>query len=193
MAITAIAMNASEGTIGTLTVLVAKHGPVAFGFEAALRWPLVDLLHGRRFKTDRRDTERIVREDMLQYLRRCYIPSTSIEETRFVFQQIQIERKIGRVKNQVHALLERNMIHDLDGFSDIFSVHGLRRMVEIQLPAQEKAALARYLEELKLLTAHHRQLETELARLAESDRDALLLMSIPGIDFFTALDCSSRP
>jgi transposase len=147
----------------------------------------------RSIKTDRRDAERIVREDMLQYLRRCYIPSAAIEETRFlVFQQIQVGRKIGRVKNQVHALLERNMVHDLDGFSDIFGVHGLRRMVEVQLPTQEKAALARYLEELKLLTAHHRQLETELARLAESDRDALLLMSIPGIDFFTALAVKSR-
>ena len=147
----------------------------------------------RSIKTDRRDAERIVREDLLQYLRRCYIPSAAIEETRFlVFQQIQVGRKIGRVKNQVHALLERNMIHDLDGFSDIFGVHGLRRMVDVQLPTQEKSALARYLEELKLLTAHHRQLETELARLAESDRDALLLMSIPGIDFFTALAMKSR-
>jgi transposase len=147
----------------------------------------------RSIKTDLRDAERIVREDMLQYLRRCYIPSAAIEELRFlVFQQIQVGRKIGRVKNQVHALLERNMVHDLDGFSDIFGVQGLRRMVEVQLPTQDKAALARYLEELKLHAAHHRQLETELARLAESDGDALLLMSIPGIDFFTALAIKGR-
>jgi len=147
----------------------------------------------RPIKTDRRDAERIVREDMLQYLRRCYIPSASIEKTRFlILQQIQVGRKIGRVKNQVHTLLERNMIHDLDGFSDIFGVQGLRRMVEVELSSGDKAALARYLEELKLLTAHHRQLETELARIAESDGDALLLMSIPGIDFFTALAIKSR-
>jgi len=147
----------------------------------------------RSIKTDRRDAERIVREDMLQYLRRCYIPSAIIEELRFlVTQQIQIGRKIGRVKNQVHALLERNMVHDLDEFSDIFGVQGLKRMVEVELPIQDKVALARYLEELKLLTGQHRQLETELARIAESDRDALLLMSIPGIDFFTALAIKSR-
>ena len=147
----------------------------------------------RSIKTDRRDAERIVREDMLQYLRRCYIPSSSIEELRFlVMQQIQVGRKIGRVKNQVHALLERNMVHDLDGFSDIFGVQGLRRMVEVQLPTQDEVGLARYLEELKLLTTHHRDLETELARIAESEKDALLLMSIPGIDFFTALAIKSR-
>jgi hypothetical protein len=42
-------------------------------------------------KTDRRDAERIVMEDMLNYLRRCYIPSQYIENIRFVItQQIQI-------------------------------------------------------------------------------------------------------
>jgi len=34
----------------------------------------------RSIKTDRRDAERIAREDMLQYVRRCYIPSPYIEE-----------------------------------------------------------------------------------------------------------------
>jgi transposase len=134
-----------------------------------------------------------VREDMLQYVRRCYIPSPYIEELRFlVMQQIQIGRKITRVKNQIHALLERNMIHELDGVSDIFGVEGLRRLAGTQLPPPDMVALARYLEELKLVVAHHKQLETEFARIAVSDEDALLLMSIPGIDFFTALAIKSR-
>jgi transposase len=147
----------------------------------------------RPIKTDRRDSERLVREDMVGYLRRCYIPSAYVEELRFlVSQQIQVGRKIGRVKNQVHTLLEMNMVHDLDGFSDIFGVEGLRRIASIQLPAPEMAALARYLEELRILVAHHKQLETSLAGIAESDEDALLLMSIAGIDFFTALAIKGR-
>jgi transposase len=147
----------------------------------------------RAIKTDRRDAERIVQEDALRYLRRCYIPSPYIEMLRFqVMQQIQVGRKIGRVKNQVHALLERNMIHDLDEFSDIFGVEGLRRMAELQLPSLEANALGRHLEELTLHVAHHKQLETELAKIAEADEDALLLLTIPGIDFFTALAIKSR-
>jgi transposase len=56
-------------------------------------------------KTDRRDAERIVMEDMLNYLRRCYIPSQYIENIRFVItQQIQIGRRIARVKNQAIIL-----------------------------------------------------------------------------------------
>jgi transposase len=147
----------------------------------------------RAIKTDRRDAERIVQEDALRYLRRCYIPSPYIEMLRFqVMQQIQVGRKIGRVKNQVHALLERNMIHDLDEFSDIFGVEGLRRMAELQLPSLDANALGRHLEELTLHVAHHKQLETELAKIAEADEDALLLLTIPGIDFFTALAIKSR-
>jgi len=147
----------------------------------------------RSVKTDRRDAERIVREDTLQYLRRCYIPSPYIEMLRsLVMQQIQVGRKISRVKNQVHGLLDRNMIHDLDEFSDIFGVQSLRTLAEIKLPSLDTNALARYLEELKLHVAHHRQLETELAKITESDEDALLLMTIPGIDFFTALAIKSR-
>jgi hypothetical protein len=54
-------------------------------------------------KTDRRDAERIVMEDMLNYLRRCYIPSQYIENIRFVVtQQIQIERRIARVTRFIH-------------------------------------------------------------------------------------------
>ena len=56
-------------------------------------------------KTDVRDAARMVREDMLGYSRRCYIPSQYIEGLRFhIFQMIQAGRKISRVKNQIHWL-----------------------------------------------------------------------------------------
>jgi transposase len=145
-------------------------------------------------KTDRRDAERIVMEDMLNYLRRCYIPSQYIENIRFVItQQIQIGRRIARVKNQVHALLEMNMIqHELDDMADIFGVKGLNKLSKIQLPRHDMVALARYLEELKMYVSHHRQLDTEIARIAASDNDVQLLMTIPGINCFTAVAIKSR-
>src|SRR5215467_11483346 len=47
-------------------------------------------------------------------------------------------------------------------------------------------ALARYLEELKMYVSHYRQLDTEIARIAASDNDVQLLMTIPGINCFTS-------
>jgi hypothetical protein len=67
-----------------------------------------------------------------------YIPSQYIENIRFVItQQIQIGRRIARVKNQVHALLEMNMIqHELDDMADIFD-EGLKKLSKIQLPRHD--------------------------------------------------------
>ena len=53
-------------------------------------------------------------------------------------------------------------------------------------------ALARYLEELKMYVSHHRQLDTEIARIGTSDNDVQLLMTIPGINCFTAVAIKSR-
>src|ERR1700730_12439543 len=50
-------------------------------------------------KTDKRDSERIVREDMLGYVRRCYIPSQYVEDLRLtVSKQMEIGEKISRAK-----------------------------------------------------------------------------------------------
>jgi hypothetical protein len=122
-------------------------------------------------KTDARDAARMVREDMLGYSRRCYIPSKYIEELRFhIFQMIQTGRKISRVKNQMHSVLERNMVHALDDLSDPFGKEGLERVASIELPEQQDMqTLKRHLEELALHARNHRELEIQLAKMVEDD------------------------
>ncbi|MDH2900742.1 MAG: IS110 family transposase [archaeon] len=145
-------------------------------------------------KTDKRDCERIVKEDSLGYLRRCYVPSQYIEDMRFlVTQQMEIGAKIARVKNQVQALLERNMVQsDFSELSDVFGVEGLQKLSEIDLPQQDRLALAMHLQELKFYASQHAQLETELAKIATTDQDCQLLFSHPGISLFTAVAIKSR-
>ena len=144
-------------------------------------------------KTDRRDAARMVREDMLGYSRRCYIPSEYVEELRFhVFQMLQTGKKIARVKNQIHSLLERNMVHDLDGLSDPFGRDGLERIGSIELPPEDMPALRRYMQELAMHARNHRELEVQLAKKIEKDRDISLLMTIPGMNLFTASATKAR-
>lgn len=148
-----------------------------------------------QIKTDRRDAVRIVKEDMLGYLRRCYIPTQYIEEMRsIVGQQMDLGAKISRVKNQVHALVERNMVQsEFSGLSDLFGVEGLRRLSKIEFSSkQDMVELAMYLSELKLYASLHRQIETGIARIADSDSDCQLLMSHPGISSFTAVAIKAR-
>ena len=145
-------------------------------------------------KTDKRDSERIVKEDMLGYLRRCYVPSQYVEDMRFsVTTQMEIGAKIARVKNQVHALLERNMVQsEFSEIADVFGIEGLQKLSEVELPKQDRTALALYLQELKLYASQHAQLETEIAKIAMADQDCQLLLSHPGISAFTAVAIKSR-
>ena len=93
-------------------------------------------------KTDKRDAERIVKEDMLGYVRRSYIPSQRVEELRLIVsKQMEIGGKISAVKNQIHALLERNLLQsEFDDLSDIFGVEGLERLSSVELPDAGEAA-----------------------------------------------------
>jgi transposase len=144
-------------------------------------------------KTDARDAARMVREDMLGYSRRCYIPSKYIEELRFhIFQMIQTGKKISRVKNQMHSVLERNMVHALDDLSDPFGKEGLERVASIELPEQDMQTLKRHLEELALHARNHRELEIQLAKMVEDDSDIKLLITIPGMNLFTASATKAR-
>ena len=144
-------------------------------------------------KTDRRDSEHIVKEDAIGYLRRCYVPTPYIENMRsLVSRQVQTGHDISKAKSRIHSLLEMNMVQGEFAMSDIFGVCGLKKMSQLQLPRQDMVALARYLDELRMHVSHHRQLETEMARMAASDSDVHLLMTIPGVSVFTAVAIKAR-
>lgn len=145
-------------------------------------------------KTDRRDSERMVKEDAMEYVRRCYIPSQYVEDLRFIVaKQMEIGQKISRAKDQIHALIERNMLQsEFEDLSDIFGCEGLDRMSSLQLPPQETTVLAMYLEELRLFTLQHKQIETEIAKIAQADSDCQLVMSHPGIGPFVAVAIKAR-
>jgi transposase len=145
-------------------------------------------------KTDKRDAERIIKEDMLGYVRRCYIPSPQIEELRLIVaKQMEIAAKISAVKNQIHALIERNLLQsEFVDISDVFGVEGLERLSNLPLPSAERLTLAMYLEELKLYASQHRQVEADVARIAEADTDCRNLMTHPGIGGFVAVAIKAR-
>jgi hypothetical protein len=72
-----------------------------------------------------------VKEDALGYLKRCYVPMQYIEDMLSLVGQPDRSREedIPRVKNQVYALLERNIVQsEIAGLSDLFGVEALRRM-----------------------------------------------------------------
>ena len=140
-------------------------------------------------KTDARDSAKLAHLYQAGFLPECYLPPPEIDRMRFVVRQRQdLGRKVTLVKNQIHALVTRNLLDgEMGGVSDFFGVGGLRRLTQLPLPLEERAALARYLRQLTYLAEQEEELQRALAQLATDRDDVRLLMSIPGVDCYTAV------
>jgi transposase len=145
-------------------------------------------------KTDIRDAKKIVFEEELGYAREVYVPSPYIEELRnLVARSMELGAKISAVKNQIHALIERNLLqHEFEGMTDMFGAEGLDKLSNLDLPENESKALWMYLEELSLYAEQHKALDAEFAKIASNDEDCKLLMTIPGVGPFVAVAIKAR-
>ncbi len=116
-------------------------------------------------KTDRRDAE------MLRLI---------------VRQRRDMGHKLSLVKNQIHALVSRNLLdNEMDGISDWFGIAGLRRLNTLPLPRHERQHLFFCLSQIKSLVDMEEQMQSQLALIAGDRDDARLLMTIPGISYYT--------
>ncbi|MFO7956556.1 MAG: IS110 family transposase [Candidatus Brocadiia bacterium] len=94
-------------------------------------------------------------------------------------------RQITRVKNRLHAVLHRNLIEP--PVRDLFCEAGRAFLRRAEVPEDEKLQIQLDLHLLESLEAVREVARKELARLAHARPQAQLLMSIPGIDYPTAV------
>jgi transposase len=91
-----------------------------------------------------------------------------------------------RWKNQVHAILHRNLIPRCPA-ADLFGHEGRAWLAEQDLPSEEQAAAIAL---LRLLDVHAQQLhllDTDLGQARLDRPEVLRLMTVPGIDATVAL------
>lgn len=149
----------------------------------------VALIAKAPIKTDARDSAALAHLYQAGFLPECYVPTPEIDRLRtLVRARADLGYKMTRIKNQVHALVTRNLLdEEMVGISDWFGVGGIRKLVTLPLPEEEKGHLALYLQQLTVLADQEETLHAELARAAEERADVRLLMTIPGVDYYSAL------
>ena len=140
-------------------------------------------------KTDKRDSIRLGHLYQSGSMSECYIPPPEIEHLRLLTRNRKdLAHKVTLVKNQVSALVTRNLLDsEMKGISDWFGVGGLYKLARLPLPAEDRAHLARYLEQLELLAQQEESMQVELAKVAQGRKDVQLLMTIPGVGFYSAI------
>ena len=129
---------------------------------------------------------------LAQLLAADYLPAVWLADDathalrRQVSRRAHIVRQRTRLKNQVQAILHRNLIPRCPA-ADLFGHKGRRWLAEQTLPADERQAVGALLRQLDFHAQELAIIDAELGRVALGSAEVRRLMTIPGVDATVAL------
>ena len=112
-------------------------------------------------------------------------PKRDKDEERTASLPSQLGQIQTGIKNRVHTILAKNSVsHD---FSDLFGKAGKVFLLSLPLPEVHRAAINGYLSVLERLEEETRSASKMVKASATEDKEARLLMSIPGAGYYSTL------
>jgi transposase len=162
------------------------------GLEAVLSNPYkTRLIAEARIKTDKLDARilaHLLRADLIP---RCYVPSKDVREVRsLVRHRAKLSKTRTEIKNRIHALLDKHRLKAPCG--ELFSKEGLEWLKGLKLSSVDDAVLKSDLGILRALDEQVGYVESKIASVALKDANVELLITMPGIDFYSAMVLSSE-
>jgi transposase len=140
-----------------------------------------------KIKTDKIDAAVLTQLHASGFLPEVWMPDVATEALRRqVSRRAQIVRHRTRLKNQIHAILHRNLVPRCPA-SDLFGRKGRAWLATPSLPADERAAVTSLLRALDHAEDDLTELDRELAGAVLEDVAVRRLMTIPGVDFAVAV------
>ena len=141
-------------------------------------------------------TDKVDAAILAQLLAADYLPAVWVadEDTqarrRQVARRAHIVRQRTRLKNQVQAILHRNLIPRCPA-ADLFGITGRRWLAEQVLPGDERQAVGALLRQLDFHAQELGLIDAQLARVALGCDDTKRLMTIPGVDVTVAMSITA--
>jgi transposase len=162
------------------------------GFKVKLSHPLkTKAIAYAKVKTDKVDSAtlaHLLRSDLLPL---SYVPEKPIRLNRELLRyRARLVRVQTRIKNNIHTILAKNNVSH--SYSDLFGKEGMAFLYSLSLPENYKIALEGYLSVLETLRHEIRLASKRVQALAEENQDAVLLMTIPGVGYYSALMIESE-
>ncbi len=137
-------------------------------------------------KTDKLDARTLVKLLAAGFLPEVWTPD---EQTRVLRRRIsrraQLVRQRTREKNQVHAILIRNLKQRAP-VADLFGVAGGRWLAAQQLPVDEREMVEACLRGIDFLDREVAAIERALAEVTLASPELRRLLTLPGVNFVTA-------
>jgi transposase len=176
---------ALEATINTFAIakLLGEHaGRVVISNPVRTR-----AIADAKIKTDKVDAGVLAQLLAADYLPAVWEPDETTQQLRrLVARRAHIVRQRTRLKNQIHAILHRNLVSGCPA-TDPFGKRGRRWLADVPLPEEERDALESNLRLFDLLGDELNRADAACARAASGREDVRRLMTVPGIDFAVAL------
>ena len=156
------------------------------GLDVRMAHPLeVRRKAGTKKKTDAIDSFELADLLRMKRLPEAYVPSPELNERRQLIRyRIDLGKKSRLVKNQIHALLVHNGV--TADVTDAFGVEGRKRIATAKLPVSQRYLLDGLLTQLDLLGRQMEEIEGQLAQIGTQEPAVQKLMTLPGIDFYSA-------
>jgi len=141
-----------------------------------------------KVKTDKIDAEVLARLEASGFLPVVWEPDQQLLELRKITSFANaLTKQQTMAKNRIHSILHRNLVPYASLYSDLFGTKGRIFLNTIELPEDERFQLNMELELLDFLKQSINTVRKRIAQKTMADKEALRLMTIPGIDYYTAL------
>ena len=141
---------------------------------------------GSTKKTDSLDSRFIAELLRMDWLPRAYLPSKEDDDLRSLLRhRMAIGKKTRAIKTQIHAILQGQGVRL--PFSDIFGKAGSNHLKRIALPTPQQVIFEDLLDQLDLCVRQQKKIEAFLALRARGHEAAKRLMTLPGVNFYSAL------
>jgi transposase len=177
-----VVLEATTNTHAIVRVLRPHAGRVAIANPLRTR-----LIAEAKIKTDKIDAGVLAQLLAAGFLPEVWMPDeTTAELRRQAARRRQLVCQRTRLKNQIHAILSRNLIPPCPA-ADLFGHKGRAWLAHQPLPGDEQAAVAAHLRGLDLAGTELQAVEAELARAALPRGDVRHLLTIPGVDAIVAI------
>lgn len=151
--------------------------------EVVLAHPLkTRLIADAQIKTDKLDARALAMLLRGGLIARAHVPRPATRRRKNLLRQrLYWSRLRTRLRNRVHALVDRQHEVALPQCSDLFGSKGTRALEALALPAPDALLLEEHLELLEVLRGQMAEQEKEIAAANAGDSMTQRLLSVPGI------------
>ena len=120
-----------------------------------------------------------------------YVPPKAKQEDRTLIRhRASLVKMRTEIRNRTHAILAK---HELQyDYSDLFGKKGVQWLESLQLQGVDQTVLKTNLALLKALDEQVEAVTIEIAKTACNQEDIQILMTMPGVDFYSAMVIASE-